>query len=161
MKDIIAAGSEAHVVVGSEAFFAEDTDFAQRDDEVDVEEETQASEDLGGKGKKKRKSGEPSVGRYKWAPKEYECLAEAWKMVSMDPITSSNQSGDTYWIRIKAAFDERKMVDPKFNTTYMDRGAKAMANHWAAIQTACNKWHGVQEEVNARPESGASADQKV
>jgi hypothetical protein len=71
------------------------------------------------------------------------------------------QNGDTYWLRIKAAFDERKMVDPKFNTTYMDRGAKAMANHWAAIQTACNKWHGVQEEVNARPESGASADQKV
>ena len=84
---------------------------------------------MAGKGKKKRKSGEASLNRYKWTAKEDECLAEAWKMVSLEPITGSNQSGDTYWNRVKAAFDERKMVDPKFNTTYMDHGAKAMANH--------------------------------
>jgi hypothetical protein len=103
MEDIIAAGSEAHVAVGSEAFFAEDTDFAQHADEetqdfeVDVEgEETQeAPEDLGGKGKKKRKSGEPSLSRYKWTAKEDECLAEAWKMVSMDPITGSKTATRT------------------------------------------------------------------
>ena len=116
---------------------------------------------MGDKGKNKRKSGEPSLGRYKWTAKEDECLVEGWKMVSMDPITGSNQNGDTYWMRVKAAFDERKMVDPKFNTTYMERGAKAMSNHWAAVQMACNKWHVVQEEVNARLESGANADQKV
>ena len=79
----------------------------------------------------------------------------------MDPITGSNQNGDTYWRRVKAAFDERKMVDPDFSDVFMERGPKAMASHWSAIQAACNKWHGIQEEVLARLESGSSNDQKV
>ncbi|KAE8821629.1 putative methionyl-tRNA synthetase [Hordeum vulgare] len=31
-----------------------------------------------------------------------------------------------------------------------------MSNHWSMIHTACNKWHGIVEEVAARPESGAN-----
>ena len=55
--------------------------------------------------------GEP---RIKWASKEDECLAEAWKVVCLDPITGSKQIIDTYWDRNKAEFDERKLVDPYF-----------------------------------------------
>ncbi|KAE8781597.1 putative methionyl-tRNA synthetase [Hordeum vulgare] len=33
-----------------------------------------------------------------------------------------------------------------------------MANHWSTIQTACNKWHGIVEEVAARPKSGANVE---
>ncbi|KAE8791357.1 putative 4-coumarate--CoA ligase 5 [Hordeum vulgare] len=36
-----------------------------------------------------------------------------------------------------------------------------MSNHWASIQRACNKWHGIQEEVMARPESGNNAERQV
>ena len=43
----------------------------------------------------------------------------------------------------------------------MKRGAKAMANHWGLIQTACNKWHGIVEEVAARPDSGTSVEDQV
>ena len=43
----------------------------------------------------------------------------------------------------------------------MQRGSKAMANHWGRIQGAYNKWHGVVEEVAARPESGASNEDQV
>ena len=126
-----------------------------------MDDDETAPEELTGKWKKKRKSGEPSLNRYKWTAKEDECLAESWKMVSLDPITGSNQNSDTYWKRIKAAFDERKMVDHKFKDVYMEHSVKAMSNHWAAVQTACNQWHDIQEEVNARSESVASADQKV
>ena len=59
------------------------------------------------------------------------------------------------------AFDERKMVDPEFCNIHMDRGDKAMANHWETIQQACNKWHGIQEEVAARPESGTNLEGQV
>nr|XP_020184953.1 uncharacterized protein LOC109770635 [Aegilops tauschii subsp. strangulata] len=84
---------------------------------------------LPGRKKKKRaaRSGEP---RIKWASKEEECLAEAWKVACLDSTTGTNQSIETYWDRIKAEFDERKLVDPYFKGIYMQRGSKAMANHW-------------------------------
>ena len=111
--------------------------------------------------KKRAANASPGEPRVKWTSKEDGCLAEAWKTVSIDPITGSNQNTDTYWRRIKTAFDERKLVDPDFTNIYMDRGEKAMANHWAAIQTACNKWHGIVEEVAAHPGSGANVEGQV
>ena len=51
---------------------------------------------------------------------------------------------DNYWKRVKTEFDGRQMVDPDFTSCVVDRGQKAMANHWQNIQTACNKWHGIQ-----------------
>jgi hypothetical protein len=64
---------------------------------------------------------------------------------------------------VKQAFDERKLVDPYFNKTNMNvyRGDKAMATHWGIMQTACSKWHGIQEEVEERPISGHDLEQKV
>ncbi|KAK1619620.1 hypothetical protein QYE76_025137 [Lolium multiflorum] len=91
---------------------------------------------------------------------EEECLAEAWMTVSMNGINGANQSFDTYWLRVKQAYEERKLVDPYFNKTNMNvyRGDKAMATHWGIMQTACNKWHGIQEEIenaDQRPRLGA------
>uniref|UniRef100_A0A453R8G4 Uncharacterized protein n=1 Tax=Aegilops tauschii subsp. strangulata TaxID=200361 RepID=A0A453R8G4_AEGTS len=50
------------------------------------------------------------------------------------------------------------LVDPYFKGAYMQRGSKAMANHWGLIQLACNKWHEIVEEIAARPESGTSIE---
>ena len=36
------------------------------------------------------------------------------KVVCLDPTTGANQSLETYWARIKAEFDKRKLVDPYF-----------------------------------------------
>ena len=72
-----------------------------------------------------------------------------------------NQNSDNYWKRLKTSFDERKLCDPDFNTIHMERGEKAMANHSAIIQQVCSKWHGIQEEVLARPESGANVERQV
>ncbi|KAE8781713.1 putative methionyl-tRNA synthetase [Hordeum vulgare] len=64
-----------------------------------------------------------------WTSKEDECLAKAWKTVSIHPITGANQNTDTYTGRIKTAFDECKMVDPDFANIHMDCGQKAMLNY--------------------------------
>ncbi|KAK1573215.1 hypothetical protein QYE76_017685 [Lolium multiflorum] len=116
------------------------------------------------KGKKKRKKDSPPAEpRIKWTSKEEECLAEAWMTVSMNGIIGANQSFDTYWLRVKQAYEERKLVDPYFKKTNMNvyRGDKAMATHWGIMQTACSKWHGVQEEIAKVPISGHDLEQKV
>ncbi|KAE8819713.1 putative methionyl-tRNA synthetase [Hordeum vulgare] len=43
----------------------------------------------------------------------------------------------------------------------MDHGEKAMSNYWAAIQQACNEWHGIQEEVMARPVTNANFERRM
>ncbi|KAE8799962.1 putative methionyl-tRNA synthetase [Hordeum vulgare] len=73
-------------------------------------------------GKRKRaayaKLAEPCV---KWTSKEDKCLAEAWKTVSIDPVTGANQNTDTYRGRIKTAFVEHKLVYPEFANIHVDR----------------------------------------
>jgi hypothetical protein len=76
-------------------------------------------------------------------------------------ITGANQNYDTYWQRVKLAFDERKIVDPYFNKTVMIRGEKAMGTHWGIMQAACSRWHGIQEEIEARPLSGTNFEAKA
>jgi len=131
------------------------------EEEEDDEEEEEPIPAPARKGKKKKRAARTGEPRVKWASKEEECLAEVWKIVCLDPITDMNQNIDTYWEGIKSEFDERKLVDPYFVSVHMQRGSKAMANHWALIQTACNKWHGIVEEIAARPESGANIEGQV
>jgi hypothetical protein len=118
----------------------EDVD-EEEEEHVQVDEEDDAPEPTStAKGRKKRKkTSPPTEPRVKWTGKEEECLAEAWKTVSMNSITGANQNFDTYWQRVKTAFDERKLVDPYFNKTVMVHGEKAMATHWGIMQAACNK----------------------
>jgi hypothetical protein len=126
--------------------------FGDSTQDVDKEEEEQADLDeeeedtpqptATSKGRKKRKKNSPPTEpRIKWTGKEEECLTEACKTVSMNDITGANQNYETYWQRVKLAFDESKIVDPYFNKTVMIRGDKAMGTHWGIMQAACSKWH--------------------
>jgi hypothetical protein len=114
------------------------------------------------KGKRKAtpKKGGGSRGP-KWRSTEDECLAEAWKTVSIDPISDANQNSDIYWEMVKVSFDERKLMDPTFNKLHMDRNSFRMSHRWGIIQQACNKWHGIQQEVMDRQECGTSIEDLV
>ncbi|XBH56632.1 hypothetical protein VPH35_078415 [Triticum aestivum] len=173
MDDIIAAGSTA--AAASPGFATPDNtvdlsggmdgelNYGEEEPEEQEEEEEEEEPATVPARRRKKKKGAARTGepRIKWASKEQECLAEAWKVICLDPTTDTNQSIETYWEHIKAEFDERKLVDPYFKGVYMQRGAKAMANHWGLIQAACNKWHGVVEEVAAHSESGANVEYQL
>jgi hypothetical protein len=175
MHDMITSGSMA--VVSSPGFFTQEEARAteaiaagrggvddhgigggtqdvdkEEEEQADLDEEDDAPEPMPtSKGRKKRKKNSPPIEpRIKWMGKEEECLAEAWKTISMNGITGANQNYDTYWQRVKLAFDERKIVDPYFNKTVMIRGEKAMGTHWGIMQAACSRWHDLQEEIEAR-----------
>jgi hypothetical protein len=47
-------------------------------------------------------------------------------------------------------------MDPAFNKVHMDCNPSGMSHHWGIIQQDCNKWHGIQQEVIDRQESGTS-----
>jgi hypothetical protein len=132
-----ARATEAVAVRGA----VDDQNDGFGDDTQDVDEEEEEQADLNeeddapeptptSKGRKKRKKNSPPIElRIKWTGKEEECLAEAWKTVSMNGIIGANQNYDTYWQRVKLAFDERKIVDPYFDKTGMICGEKAMGTH--------------------------------
>ncbi|KAK1619676.1 hypothetical protein QYE76_025193 [Lolium multiflorum] len=75
----------------------------------------------------------PTEVRVKWTTKEDESLAEAWKEIGIHAVTGANQCSETYRMRVKTAVDERKFIDPYFQPIHMDRGSKAMRNHWGVI----------------------------
>ncbi|KAE8784116.1 putative methionyl-tRNA synthetase [Hordeum vulgare] len=144
MEGIINNGSAAAASCPGFGTQEETLDIGDDMDEEEVVEEEEPSEPARSKGEKKKKraaNGKPVEPRVKWTAKEDECFTEAWKTVNIDPITDANRNTDTYSRRIKTAFDERKLLDPEFAGIHMERGNKAMSNHWASIQLACNYWH--------------------
>ncbi|KAE8770023.1 putative methionyl-tRNA synthetase [Hordeum vulgare] len=109
----------------------DELDDTKEDGKEEEQEEVEPEPVPRRRGKKKRASnGKPTEPCVKSTSKEDECLAEAWKT----------------------------LVDPDFANIHMDCDDKAMANHWATIQMACNKWHGIVEEVDARPKSGTNVE---
>ena len=82
------------------AYMEDELDNAE--EEVEEDEQAEAEPEPAQKGRKKKRApnARPGEPRVKWTSKEdeclAECLAEAWKTVSIDPIIGSNQNADTY-----------------------------------------------------------------
>jgi hypothetical protein len=88
-------------------------------------------------------------------------LCESWATVSHDSIIDANQKYGKYWARIKAEFDERKLIKSDYNKVTMKRSQKAMSTRWAIIQASVNSFHGYHQELLTRAESGADLSQMV
>ncbi|KAE8804793.1 putative methionyl-tRNA synthetase [Hordeum vulgare] len=123
------------------------------EEEVEEEEPAELTRSKGRKNKKHAANRKPAESRIKWTVKEDECLAEAWKSISMDPIIDASQNTDTYWRRIKTMFDERKLVDPEFAGIHMERGEKdifqPLGEHPTTMQQVAwgpGRGHGSPEE---------------
>ena len=79
----------------------------------------------------------------------------------MDACVVAYQNSERYWHRIKVEYDERRLMNKDFMAITTQRGDKALQNHWGIIQQHCSKWHGIQEEIAHRPESGANHEDVV
>jgi hypothetical protein len=95
--------------------------------------------------------------RMKW---RNECLCDAWKVISLDPVTRVNKKSDTYWKWIKEQFDERKNFGT-YATMHMERDKSTMSHIWGNIQAVCNKFHGNRTTVVNRRESATTIETQV
>jgi hypothetical protein len=118
---------EGETVIDEEEDEGEEGDEYDEDDELVVAATPSPALAVKGKRKAAPKKGGGSRGP-KWRSAEDECLAKAWKTVSIDPISGANQNSDTYWERVKVAFDERKLMDSAFNKIHMDRNPSGMSH---------------------------------
>jgi hypothetical protein len=79
----------------------------------------------------------------------------------LDVSTGANQNAESYWKRVKAAFDECRLLDPYFKAMTTDRNVSAISHRWHMIQHACNKWYEVVEEVHRVHVSGTNFEDQV
>jgi hypothetical protein len=67
------------------------------------------------------------TGNYTMAEDMFLC--KTWLTIGMDPTTGTNQTRETYWMRIKEYFDAN-------NICYV-------RSRWSVINADCEKWAGV------------------
>jgi hypothetical protein len=110
----------------------------------------------------KRKPRGPAVGTHhsKWISLEYECLINSWKVVSLDPITGTNQTLSKYYTQILDEFNERRHIGD-YAKVHMNHNEGAISHRWGAIKTTCNKFHGNLETICNRKQRGKTAMDKV
>ena len=113
------------------------------------------------KGECKPGTTKPGSRGKKWTPLEDQCLCDAWKEVSIDPVTGANQPSGAYWGRIKMEFDERKLVDKEYKVVKMNRSQKAMGTRWRIIKKQVSLFHGYHANLEARPDSGTDPSMMV
>jgi hypothetical protein len=63
---------------------------------------------------------------------EDKLLCKTWLTIGMDPTTSTDQTRETYWMRIKEYFDAN-------NTSRNERTMRSLWSRWSVINTDCQK----------------------
>ncbi|KAE8819447.1 putative methionyl-tRNA synthetase [Hordeum vulgare] len=107
MNEIITSGTVAaasHPKFGAQdetmdttSDIDDDLDDAKDGGEYEaVEVEPEPVSHKKGRKRKRAANSKPAEPRVKWTSKKDECLTEAWKTVSIDPITHANQNNNTY-----------------------------------------------------------------
>jgi hypothetical protein len=81
-------------------------------------------------------------------------LCKTWLTIGMDPTTDTDQKGDTYWMRMKEYFDAN-------NTSGNEQSMCSLRSRWSGINTDCQKWAGVQANVDVIKPNGTNEMDRV
>ncbi|PLW12448.1 hypothetical protein PCASD_24363 [Puccinia coronata f. sp. avenae] len=80
-------------------------------------------------------------------------IRRSWLAVTQDPLNSTNQSGNTFWMRIRVHYLARRPT-PK-------RPLNSIKCHWQNIQQAVNKFQGFLKQVKLANQSGTSFNDQL
>jgi hypothetical protein len=97
----------------------EEDEYGEEEEEEDVKEKEEDPVAPADDGTAKKKGKRKAVATGKGGGSrgvtsktlEDQCLCDSWKVVSMDPITGTNQPSSAYWKRIEIEFDECHYTD--------------------------------------------------
>ncbi|XP_004293132.1 PREDICTED: glutathione S-transferase T3-like [Fragaria vesca subsp. vesca] len=81
-------------------------------------------------------------------------LVAAWLNVGLDPIKGNDKKSTTYWERIATYYHKHKDF-------VSDRDSASLQHRWQNIQYAVNKFCGCWEQIENRPKSGESYEDKL
>jgi hypothetical protein len=81
-------------------------------------------------------------------------LCKTWLKIGMDPSVGTDQSRDTYWIRMKEYFDAN-------NTSGVRRTNRSLRSRWSVINGDCSRWESVQKTIDDINPSGTNDVDRV
>ena len=81
-------------------------------------------------------------------------LCKTWLKIGMDPAVGTDQTRDTYWVRMKEHFDAN-------NTSGNERSDRSLRSRWSLINADYQKWAGVQAAIDTINPSGTNDVDRV
>ena len=84
---------------------------------------------------------------------EDKLLCKTWLTIGMDPTTGTDQTRETYWMRMTEYFNT--------NTSGIERTMRSLRSRWSGINTDCQKWAGVQANIDVLNPSGTNENDRV
>nr|XP_051190157.1 uncharacterized protein LOC127303467 [Lolium perenne] len=83
---------------------------------------------------------------------EDKLLCKTWLTIGMDPTTGIDQTRETYWMRMTEYFNT--------NTSGIERTMRSLRSRWSGINTDCQKWAGVQANIDVLNPSGTNENDR-
>nr|XP_051220971.1 uncharacterized protein LOC127339126 [Lolium perenne] len=84
---------------------------------------------------------------------EDKLFCKTWLTIGMDPTTVTDQTRETYWMRMKEYFNTH-------NTSGIEGTMRSLRSRWSGINTDCQKWAGVQANIDVLNPSGTNENDR-
>ncbi|CAL2235736.1 unnamed protein product [Prunus armeniaca] len=92
-----------------------------------------------------------------WKPQEDEALCKGWVSISEDGAIGTNQSNNSFWLRVYQKFLEN---DPGMSGAGV-QSLQAIASRFKIINQQCFLWKACMTKANARHVSGSNLEDVV
>ncbi|KAI5346327.1 hypothetical protein L3X38_014206 [Prunus dulcis] len=89
-----------------------------------------------------------------WKPQEDEALCKGCVSISEDGAIDTNQSNDSFWLRVYQEFLEN---DPGMSRATV-QSSQAIASRFKIINQQCSLWKTCMTKANARHVSGSNLE---